>query len=61
MKNEQMIKYNQYGWVDLSEIQKRGKLLDWKNSVGCKIYFKYQNIESYLEILEYLGNSYIKI
>lgn len=61
MKNEQMIKYNQYGWVDLSEIQKREKLFDWKNSVGCKIYFKYQNIESYLEILEYLGNSYIKI
>lgn len=44
MENKQMVRQTKFGWVDLSHISKRGKLFDWKNSVGCSIEFQYKDI-----------------
>lgn len=62
MRNEHMIKYNKFGWVDLSELKysKNGKIR-WKDSVGCKIHFKYQDIESDIVLSECLVGNSIKI
>lgn len=62
MGNERMIKYNKHGWVDLSELKysKDGKI-KWKDSIGCNIHFKYQDIESDIILLECLLYNSIKI
>ena len=62
MGNEQMIKYNKFGWVNLSELKRdnNGKIR-WKDSVGCKIHFKYQDIESDIVLLECLSHNSVKI
>lgn len=53
MENKQMVRQTKFGWVDLSHISKRGKLFDWKNSVGCSIEFQYKDIIAIMQILEY--------
>ena len=39
-----MIKYGKYGWVDLSNLEKRGDQISWEKSVGKTIEFQYDNI-----------------
>ena len=39
--------------VFLDNLPRRGKLIDWKNSVGYKVNFIYDNIEGEVEILDY--------
>lgn len=33
---------------------KKGKNIDWKNSVGYKVHFIYEDIDDYIEILDYI-------
>lgn len=43
--------------VFLDNLPHKGKtnqLIDWKNSVGCKVHFIYDDIEDYLEIVDYI-------
>lgn len=42
--------------IDLSELPKKGKLIDWKNSVGCKCKFVYDDIKGEVEIIGYEYN-----
>lgn len=49
-------------WLDLSEISKKGKLYNWKNSIGCKIGVKYKWLcdeveERYFVIVDYNKNT----
>ncbi len=39
--------------IDKSYLPRNGEVVDWKNSVGCEIPFKYKNIEGKLTILDY--------
>ena len=39
--------------VFLDELPRKGKIIDWKNSVGCVVEFIYDDIEGELEILDY--------
>lgn len=39
--------------IDLSSIPKRGKLYDWKNSIGVKCNFTYNDISGEIEIVDY--------
>ena len=39
--------------IFLEELPRRGKLIDWKNSIGYKIKFIYEDIKDELEIIEY--------
>lgn len=57
---------NENRWIDLSGLPKipRGKWkgkVDWKNSIGCEIPFKYDNVESSVHVLGYerSNNTYI--
>lgn len=60
--DEQMIKYNKFGWVDLSELARnKNGSINWKGSIGCKIHFKYQDVESDIILLEHMGNLSVKI
>ena len=62
MKNEQAIRYNKYGWIDLGELKRNKKgEINWKESIGCKIHFKYLDIESDIILLEYVNNPLLKI
>ena len=42
--------------VFLDDLPKRGKLVDWKNSVGHKVKFIYEKIEDEIEIINYYNN-----
>ena len=62
MENEQKIRYNKHGWIDLSELERnKNGTINWKGSIGRKIHFKYQDIESDIILLEYMDGSSIKI
>lgn len=62
MENEKMIKYNKFGWVDLSKLKyNKNGTISWKNSVGCQIHFKYKDVESDIIILEYINAHSMKI
>lgn len=39
--------------IDLGNLPRRGKLIDWKSSIGCKCKFIYDDIEDEIEIIEY--------
>ena len=39
--------------IFLEELPRRGKLIDWKNSIGYKIKFIYEDIKDEFEIIEY--------
>lgn len=39
--------------VDVSGLPKRGSRIDWRNSVGCRIPFRYDCITGYVNIVEY--------
>lgn len=60
--DEQMIKYNKFGWVDLSELARnKNGTINWKGSVGQKIHFKYRDVESDIILLEYIAEHSSKI
>lgn len=40
-------------WVDLSELPRKGNRIIWKNSVGHKLKFKYDCVNSYINIVKY--------
>ena len=59
--DEQMIKYNKFGWVDLSELARnKNGTIDWRSSIGRKIHFKYQDIESDIVLLERISIESLK-
>lgn len=39
--------------IDLDNLPKRGKFIDWKNTIGCKCKFVYDDIEGEVEIVGY--------
>lgn len=62
MENKQMIKQTKHGWVDLSNLPKTNNgRVDWKNSKGCVISFKYDDIISSCVINDVLHNGKINI
>ena len=53
-------------YINLDELPRNGKVIDWSNCVGKYIYFEYDNVKGYIEILEYKRHkrhkrSYVKI
>ena len=53
-------------YINLDELPRNGKIIDWSNCVGKYIYFEYDNVKGYIEILEYKRHkkhkrSYVKI
>lgn len=54
-----MIKQTKYGWVDLSNIPKKGKVLDWMSSVGAIIEFQYFNCKYVMSITQYIDCNHI--
>ena len=45
--------------IDLSQVNKRGKLYDWKNSIGLELPFQYGSINSVVKILDYNSSSHM--
>lgn len=56
-----MIKQTKFGWVDLSNIPKRGKLFDWKSSVGKTIEFQYLSDAYKMNIVGYIDWHHIQV
>ena len=48
-------------WIDLSELPRRGKFIDWENSIGYKCKFKYDDVEGEIEIIDYKRCKYSKL
>lgn len=48
-------------WVDLSELPHNKSRISWKRSAGCKIPFKYDDIEDYITIVEWVSTEKIII
>ena len=46
-------KINNNRWIDYSSLPDRGKIIDWKNSIGCLCSFKYDDIEDVFKIVDY--------
>lgn len=61
MSNEQMIKQGKYGWVDLSNLVKRGKRIHWEKSIGKTIDFQYDDVRSTITISGYYNNKQVYI
>lgn len=40
-------------YINLDDLPKRGKLIDWKNSIGCKVDFTYKDVNGYVVICNY--------
>jgi hypothetical protein len=51
-ENKELIESGKCKKIFLENLPKRGKLISWKNSIGYKIYFIYENIEGFIEIIE---------
>lgn len=47
--------------IDLTKMPMRGKLIDWKNSIGLKCNFIYDDISGEIEIANYLNNRKISV
>ena len=47
--------------IDLSSLPKRGKLIDWKNSVGCVCDFIYDDVQGAVKIIDYISGTHCKI
>lgn len=41
--------------MDVDKLPKTGKKINWKNSVGKKLYFEYDDIKGYVEIMNYIS------
>ena len=46
--------------IKLDNLPMKGKLIDWKNSIGRSVYFEYDDVKGYVEIIDY-KDSYLKI
>lgn len=62
MENRQIVKTTKHGWVDLSNLPrtKNGRV-DWQNSEGCIIPFKYDDVTSLCVINKFLHNKRLDI
>lgn len=47
--------------VYLDNLPHKGKIIDWRNSIGYKIRFIYDDIEDYIDILEYISGNMPKL
>lgn len=47
--------------VFLEDLPKRGNTIDWKKSVGLKVYFTYNNINDYVTIVDYVSMNNILV
>lgn len=54
-----MIKQTTYGWVDLSNIPKKGKVFDWMNAVGATIELRYSDCNYVIRITKYIDYNHI--
>ena len=48
-------------WIDLSDLPRKGKSIDWKNSIGYKCKFKYDDIKGEVEIVDYKKDKHSKL
>ena len=46
--------------IKLDNLPMKGKLIDWKNSIGYNVYFEYEDVKGYVKIIDY-KDSYLKI
>ena len=44
-------------YINLNDLPKRGKLIDWKNSIGCKVDFIYNDVIGFVVICDYENNN----
>lgn len=56
-----MIKQTRYGWVDLSNLPKKGSSFDWDKCIGKTVDFQYEDIVSTLTIVGRYNNQYMYI
>lgn len=56
-----MIKQTRYGWVDLSNLVKHGKIFDWDRCIGKTVDFQYEDIVSTMTIVGRHNNQYMYI
>ena len=56
-----MIRNTKHGWVNLSNLPKKGRLFDWKNSIGTTIEFCYKDVHSYMLVEDYVDIHHLKI
>lgn len=61
MEEKQMIKQTKYGWVDLSNLVKRGKCFDWEQCIGKTVNFQYDGITAHLTIVGRHNTQYMYI
>ena len=61
MEENKMIKYGKYGWVDLSNLEKRGSQIYWEKSIGKTIEFQYDDIHGFIVISGYHNHQKIYI
>lgn len=62
MEENKMIKQTKYGWVDFGNLPKRTNgTINWRQSEGCIIPFKYDDIISRCVINKVLDNKYLDI
>ena len=62
MEASKIIRQTKYGWVDLSNLARnKNDTINWMESIGCDIDFKYYDIRSTITILEYVQKNYIKM
>ena len=40
-------------YINLNELPKRGKFIDWNNSIGYEVYFEYDTIKDIIQITNY--------
>lgn len=38
-------------YINLNDLIRRGKNIDWKMSIGCKCYFEYKEVNGYIKIV----------
>lgn len=57
-ENKELINSGKCKKMFVEGLPKKGKLINWKNSIGYKIHFIYCDIEDDLEILEHISNKH---
>ena len=61
MEKNKIISYGKYGWVDLSNLERRGSQIHWEKSVGKQIEFQYDDIYGIIIISGYYNQHKIYI
>lgn len=62
MEENKMIKQTRHGWVDLSNLSRnKNGTVNWKNSIGCTIPFKYEDLHTYLTIDKFIRGKTVSI